>query len=320
MHCPRDSFTVARRFSAAAASLLAQMTLSFSARRSLRRRKIAVASCKAASGDSALGALFRRGLVPVIILAIIALAPAALAADVTDIGYFDQVAMSNVPRFAAANRQLQTYKADLDRQFAGRIRGVRNQSDQARIAQEFTNKFAAKQRELLGPLFQRTQIAIASVVSTKNLSVVVDKRIVIVGGQDITQNVIDLFNGVGDPVPPVNTPPPSSVGFVDAAQINLVPKVKKANDDFVNFQKDQERAAEQKMRGAKSDSDRQTIFKDYQKALQDKRKQLIDPIADKTKNVIAQVARKRGLLLVIDRSNLIYGGTDITPDVVTGLK
>lgn len=255
-----------------------------------------------------------------LVLAVAMLAPATLAADVTDIGYVDQTQLSNIPRFAAANRQLAQYKADLDRQFAARMRGVKNASDQGRIAQEFQNKMAARQRDALGPLFQRAQVAIASVASTKNLSVVLDKRIVIMGGQDITRNVIDLFNGVGDPVPPVSTPPPSSVGFVDQVQINALRKVKAANDDFVKFQQEQSNAAQQKMKSAKSDADRQQIFKDMQKTLLDKKKQTIDPMVDQVKRAIAVVAKKKNLLLVIDRSNLIYGGTDITSDVSAELK
>ena len=114
------------------------------------------------------------------------LAPATLAADVTDIGYVDQAALSNIPQFTSANRQLADFKAQLDRQFASEVRGVKDANTQARIAQEFQNKLATRQRDLFGPLFQRAQVAIASVASSKNLSVVVDKRIVIVGGQDVT--------------------------------------------------------------------------------------------------------------------------------------
>jgi outer membrane protein len=250
----------------------------------------------------------------------LAAAPATLAADVTDVGYFDQQAMASVPRFVAAERQLKTFGDGLNREFAARVRGVKSADVQARIAQEYKNKMADKQRELIGPLTQRAQIAIASVASTRNLSVVVDKQIVIYGGQDITQNVIDLFNGVGDPVPPVNTPPPSTIGFVDTTQINAVPKIKQAYDDFAKFGNDQRGAFQQKMRGAKTDADRQQIAKDFQKIMDDKRKQLIDPLSEQTKSVIANVARKRGLLLVIDRQSLIYGGTDITTDVVAGLK
>jgi len=246
--------------------------------------------------------------------------PATLAADVTDIGYVDQAALSNVAAFTAANRQLASFKAVLDRQFAQRIRGVRDQGAQARIAQEFQAKLATRQRELFAPLFERAQVAIASVASSKNLSVVIDKRIVIVGGQDVTGNVVDLLNGPGDPAPPVNTPPPSSVGFVDQAQIDAIPKLKSVNDDFQKFQAQAQSDAQSKLKGAKSDADRQAILKDYQAALADKQKQEIAPLVDQTRAAIADVARKRGLLLVIDRSNLIYGGTDITSDVTSALK
>jgi outer membrane protein len=255
-----------------------------------------------------------------LILASAALAPATLAADVTDIGFVDQAALSNLPAFNNANRQLGKIKAALDAQFSARVRGVKATGDQAKIAQEFQNKFTAKQREILGPLFQRAQISIASVASSKNLSVVVDKRIVIFGGQDVTRNVIDLFSGVGDPVPPVSTPPPSSVGYVDQAQINQVAKIKNANDTFIKFQNEQTNAAQAKMRSAKTDQDRQQIFKDLQKTLLDKRKQTIDPVVEQMRKVIEDVARKKGLLLVIDRSNLLYGGMDITADVSNALK
>ncbi len=255
-----------------------------------------------------------------VLLGSAALAPATLAADVTDIGYVDQAALSNIASFTNANRQLATFKASLDRQFVHRMHGIRDAGIQARIAQEFQNKLSSRQRELFGPLLQRAQVAIASVASSKNLSVVMDKRIVIVGGQDVTANVIDLLNGPGDPIPPVNTPPPSSVGYVDQTQIDAIPKLKAANDDFQKFQAGQQSDAQTKLKGAKNDADRQAVLKDYQAALADKQKQEIQPLVDQTRDAIAGVARKRGLLLVIDRSNLIYGGTDITSDVTTALK
>jgi outer membrane protein len=246
--------------------------------------------------------------------------PATLAADVVDIGFVDQAALSNIRQFTDANRQLAGFKSDLDKQFAKRMRSVKDGNTQQRIAQEFQNKLGERQRALFGPLLARAQVAIASVASSKNLSVVVDKRIVIFGGQDVTQNVINLLAGPGDPIPPVNTPPPSSVGFVDQTQIDAIPKLKSANDDFQKFQADQQKAAQTKIKAAKNDADRQSVFKEYQAALADKNKSAIAPLVEKTRDVIADVAKKKGLLLVIDRSNLIFGGTDITSDVTSALK
>jgi outer membrane protein len=246
-------------------------------------------------------------------------APAALAGDVTDIGYVDQSQLATLPAFVQADRQLQTYGSNLQRQYIGRARGA-SQAQQQQLSQEFQSQMADKQRQVLGPLFHKAQVAIASVASSKNLSIIVDKRIIIFGGQDITPNVRDLLTGIGDPVPPVSTPPPSTVGYVDQSQIDAVPSIKSAADDFAKFKADEDRQTAAKLRAAKTDTDRSAILKDYQSQLESKQTSTIKPLIDKTKNAMADVAHKRNLVLVVDRTNVIYGGTDITADVTAELK
>jgi outer membrane protein len=252
-------------------------------------------------------------------LALVVFAPATLAQEVTDIGYVDQTALSNIPSFTAANKQLADYKSSLDPQFESAMRAAHSSDDQARVSQEFQDKLAERQRELFAPLFQKAQVAIASVASSKNLSVVVAKRIVIYGGQDITQGVSDLLTSIGDPVPPVNTPPPSSVGYVDQQAVDGIAKLKSATDAFGQYRSDQQQQAQSKLKTVKTDADRQEVLKDYQAALAAKQKELLAPLVDQTRSVIADVAKQHHLLLVIDRSDLIYGGTDITTDVVKEL-
>lgn len=246
-------------------------------------------------------------------------APLALAADLTDIGAIDQAAIGNMPRFVAANNQLAQYKAGLDRQFASAIKG-RSQSEQQRIAGQFQQKLLDRQRAVMGPLFARAQTAIASVSSSKNLSVVVDKRIVIFGGQDITKNVMDLLNSPGAIVPPVSTPPPSEVGYVDQTAIDQIPKLKTASEDFAKYDNDQKLQARAAMAKAKTDADRKAIFDNYNKTVGAQRDKVLKPLVDQTQSVIADVAKKKNLILVIDKGDLIYGGTDITSDVQNALK
>ena len=245
--------------------------------------------------------------------------PAALADDLADIGFVDQSQLSALPAFTQADRAMQTYGANLQRQYIGRARGA-SPAQQQLLAQQFQAQITAKQRTVLGPLFHKAQVAIASVASSKNLSIVIDKRIIIYGGQDITPDVRDLLTGAGDPVPPVNTPPPSSVGYVDQAQVDALPSIKSAADDFAKQKADADRQTAGKLRAAKTDADRTAILKDYQKTLQDKQASTIKPLIDKTKNAMSDVAHKRNLVLVVDRSNVIYGGTDITADVTAELK
>ena len=258
----------------------------------------------------------------VALVAVLALygAPHVLAADVTDIGFLDQSQLAAVPAFVNANRQFTAFRTGLQREFEGRARKARSPQDQQKLAAEFQSRLANKQRELFGPLFAAAQTAIASIASSKALSVVVDKRIVIVGGQDITKNVVDLLNSPGSPVPPVTTPPPSTVGWVDQTQIDQLDQFKKAQDEFVKFSEDQRRSAQDRLKSAKTDADRQKVYADYQKAIDDKRDQIVKPLVDQTRAAIETVARKKGLILVIDRQNLIFGGTDVTADVVSLLK
>ena len=245
--------------------------------------------------------------------------PATGATDVTDIGSLDQNALAGLPAFQAANRQLNDYGSALQKQYVGRAKHA-SQSGQQKLATEFQGKMADKQRQLFGPLFAKAQVAIASVASSKNLTVVVDKRIVVFGGQDITGNVRDLLTSVGDPVPPVSTPPPSKVGYVDQVTIDQTAKVKAATAEFGKFKQDQDKIAGDKLKGAKTDADRDAILKDYRKALDDKQNQTLKPMVDSTRNAISDVAKAKGLILVVDKGNIVYGGTDITKDVTDKLK
>ncbi|GAC1577018.1 MAG: hypothetical protein NVS3B7_10170 [Candidatus Elarobacter sp.] len=250
--------------------------------------------------------------------AILAL-PAIGATDVTDIGSLDQNALAALPSFQAANKQMADFGTALQKQYQGRAAHASAQQQQ-KMVQEYQGKMADKQRQLFGPLFQKAQVAIASVASSKNLTVVVDRRIVVFGGQDITNNVKDLLTGVGDPVPPVSTPPPSKVGYVDQQAIDATPKVKAATDEFIKFKTDREKAAGDKLKSAKTDADRDAILKDYRKTLDEKQNATLKPMIDTTRSAIGDVAKAKGLILVVDRGNIVYGGTDITSDVTAKLK
>ena len=247
-------------------------------------------------------------------------APAAIAADLTDVGFIDQAAIGSLPQFQRANGEVAQYKAQLDAQYAAATKG-KSQNDQARIAQQYQQKFFTKQRDVLGPLFGRARAAIAQVSSSDKLSVVVDKRIVVFGGQDITKNVIDLVNGPGQVVPPSATPPPSEIGFVDQNQIDQVPKIKQANDDFMKYAADQRQNAMKQMQSAKNNpQQQQQIFQTYQKALSSQQDKTLKPLVDQTRTAMAKVAKQKDLILVVDRTDVIYGGTDITSDVQNALK
>lgn len=250
----------------------------------------------------------------------VAFAPAAIASDLTDIGFLDQAQVGALPVFAAANAQLQQYQAQLNDQFKSAMRGAKSDADKQRITAQFQQEFTDKQNELIGPLFQRAQVIIANVANAKKLSVVVDKRIIVYGGVDITSDVIAAMRSP-QAVTPAQAPPANSpIGFVDESALDSAQKVKDATDALQKFEADQQPVYAQRAKDAKSDIEKQQIAADFQKAVQTKRDSLLTPLVDQTRSVTASVARTKGLLLVIDRADIVYGGTDITQDVQSALN
>jgi outer membrane protein len=241
--------------------------------------------------------------------------PAALAADLSDVGYVDQSALANLPPFINANRELLAYKQALDAQFSAAMGRARSDADKQRISMQFQQQYSDKQHEIAGPLFSRAQLAIAQVSAARNLSVIVDKRIVIYGGQDITRDVEALFASGQAISPPAASPPPSEIGFVDQSILDGLPKVKAANDEMNQFASTERAIYAPKIAQAKTDADKQQIYQQFNSLLSDKQEQLLKPLVDQTKAATADVARKKNVLLVVDRADVIYGGTDITADV-----
>ncbi|MDQ2818088.1 MAG: OmpH family outer membrane protein [Candidatus Eremiobacteraeota bacterium] len=248
----------------------------------------------------------------------LAASPQVLGTDISDIGFVDQAAIGSLKPFQEAQAQFAAYRDQISRQFQAAIKG-KSRAQQQKIYADFGQRSVAKQHDVFGPLLARTQIAIASVAANKNLSVVVDKQIIIVGGQDITKDVINMLNQPGQLVPPVNTPPPSEVGFVDQQQINDLAKVKKANQDFLAARQNLQGQLNGQLAGKNADQQKQVVAS-FNQQLGDQQKKIIQPIIDATQKAISATAKSKNLLLVIDATNRVYGGTDVTSDVVKALQ
>ena len=164
------------------------------------------------------------------------LAPAAIAADLTRRRLHRSGRSRDASRSSSRpTSSLPASSRSSTQQYNAAMRGAHNDADRQRIALQFQQEFSDKQREIVGPTFSRAQLAIASVAAQKNLSIVVDKRIVVYGGQDVTSDVLAALRGTQAISPPTATPPPASIGFVDQSVLDSLPKVQQANDEMSKF-------------------------------------------------------------------------------------
>jgi len=250
---------------------------------------------------------------------VLALTPQVLATDIADIGVIDQQALGNLPAFQGAKQQFSQIQAQMSAQFQAAIKGKSPAQAQA-ISADFQGRLNGVQHQLFDPLLGRANAAIAQIAANRGLSVVIDKQIIIFGGLDITKDVTDLLAEPGQIVPPVNTPPPSSIGYVDRTKLDAIPKLKAAADEFGQFT-DQLRAQfGPQLKPNMPPDQRQKLASQYQQQLQDERNKVLQPLVDQTDKAIASVAKSKGLILVINSENRVYGGTDVTDDVVKALQ
>jgi outer membrane protein len=247
-------------------------------------------------------------------------APAATGSDLTGVGYVDQSAFASLPLFASVRQQLATYQQQTTAAYNNALRSARSNADKQRVSNEFQQRFSQEQQALAAPALERVQLAIASVASTRKLSVVVDKRIVIYGGQDITNDVVRLLQSSQTIMPLGTAPPPSPIGYVDSTAFQNSQQAQAANQQMTTYQQQQQRIYSAQLARASNDAQRNQIVAAYQKAMADEQAAILKPVVQHEQDVAAQVARRKGLLLIIDHSYLLYGGTDITTDVQNALS
>lgn len=115
--------------------------------------------------------------------------------------------------------------------------------------------------------------------------------------------------------------PASTVGVVNY-QVLLAddnPDVKKVNEtlqtEYAELKKDFDAKA-----ASMNDKEKQDYANQLQQRLMVKEQELKGALLDKVNAAVKAVAEAKGLTVVIEKGNVVYGGTDITDEVAKKLK
>ncbi|MBQ7154467.1 MAG: OmpH family outer membrane protein [Synergistaceae bacterium] len=116
---------------------------------------------------------------------------AAPAATTDSVGIVDRgEILNNHPRLAQVRQQL----ANIARQKENEAKAAADkESDTAKKAQAVQSKrmeLAQEEQKLMAPIYQDCEQAVREVAVRKKLTLVLDKFVVLIGGVDITQDVI----------------------------------------------------------------------------------------------------------------------------------
>ena len=112
----------------------------------------------------------------------------------------------------------------------------------------------------------------------------------------------------------------SNVGVVDYSQlISQHPGMQAAREKYEEAAKQVQDEFTQKA-GSMTPEEQQQFIEQKQKEMQDKQKELIDPIRTSIENQVQEVAASRSINVVLDKNNVLYGGQDITQEVLKKIQ
>ncbi|TCS80494.1 OmpH family outer membrane protein [Pectinatus cerevisiiphilus] len=112
----------------------------------------------------------------------------------------------------------------------------------------------------------------------------------------------------------------SNVGVVDYRQlVSSSPQLAQVRQQMQDEQKKAEDDFNAKA-ASMSDQEKSDYANKVRTSMMEKQKELLDPIMETVKANVQSVADAKGLAVVLDKNSVIYGGQDITQDVMSKMK
>ena len=112
----------------------------------------------------------------------------------------------------------------------------------------------------------------------------------------------------------------SAIGVVDySVLVFQYPKLEQLNTEMEKAKKEAREEFDSKSQNM-NDQQKEEYYRQLQERLQVRFKELDDTLRKDIDDVIKKVADKKGLKVVVEKSTVVYGGTDITDEVAKALQ
>ncbi len=248
------------------------------------------------------------------------------------VGSVDQSVIINLSPFQEAEKKFEEERKKLAVEYSEMAKGL-NDKQKSAIQTQFQQELVKIQASIITPLQEKQKRAIEKVAKEKNLSVVLDATVVVCGVMDVTDDVKKVFDPnskkENTSATPVATSKedtsvkdvPQVVGYISQEKLMNISKMRDAQEELYKIFSDMNKNLEKEAKEIYGDSAPPSSFlANYQKKLDDKKKAILKPVEDEINKVSGEVAKEKGLSIILDDVNVLYGGMDITDDVITKLE
>lgn len=246
--------------------------------------------------------------------------PGLFGSPTKKVGAIDQEAIFTLEEFKKAEKDIEAFNAQKKKEFEDAVQAKKGkqgaEAELANLYRKIQLEVQQKRNQILNPLQTKAEAAVATVARSKGLTVVLDKRIVVYGVPDITEDVKKVFQQQGElKLPAEQDTSKSPVAYFDQDVIRSLKVFQEA--DLRLFQHRNDLMREYEKRAEKlSPSEREALQRELTARLEAFKEQTMAPLYQKVTASVNEVSKANGISLVLDKQNVMYGGRNITDSVV----
>ena len=244
----------------------------------------------------------------------------------TAVGAIDRDKIFDTKLFKEVNKKLDTETENLRKKYEKLAKPLDEKKEEdAKKLREYQAKYfmerKAMREKILKPAYDETRKVIASVAVQKGLYVVLDKRIVVCGSQDITDEVFKKMESgekVEEPseadIAKLNAK--SKIGYFDQYVVASLPDFRKAQEEYqveqAKLAKEFERIVKEKKL---NDDQKKQLSLAMMEQLKKYQNDLQAPVVRKVNRTVESVGKKKNLSLIVDSESVMFGGINVTDEV-----
>jgi Skp family chaperone for outer membrane proteins len=243
---------------------------------------------------------------------------ASTPAATRTVGAVDQEVLMGLDEFKKAQKDIEKLSDDFRKEAEKKL--PKNPKDWGTKDQQWLTEkrteVQKKQNAIMEPLQQRQEAAVLKVSRDHKLTVMLDKRIVVYGVADYTDEVKKLFQGkeeikVGDEVDTSKSP----IGYFDQDVVRSLKVFGLVGTQVQRKQIELMKKLEE-ARGKVSAAELQVLQSNASAELEAYQEQLMTELLSKVNDSVKEVAEGQGLALVLDKQHVLQGGRNMTSEVV----
>jgi len=259
-------------------------------------------------------------IVTILIIAALVMAGKFLMTRFTNqaslVGCVDQEKIFASKQFLDSQKEYEDYAKEISDAYNQKSQNL-SQEKKTELMESYKLQLDQKRAVILNPLKKRVENSIAYTSKKNNVEVILDKKIAVFGVKDLTDEVIKNFESGKEFKVELSSGKSnaSPIGYFDQDVIRNLKAFRDMDEKLSKIYEEMQKEAKNKINAA-SAQDKMRILEQYELDFGKKRAELYGPISDTVGKVVEKISKEKGLSLVLDRNSVMYGGINVTDEVV----